>query len=63
ASEAAAKLLADRGIPSDAGMLAPRILNRDHSGPCPMERACEGLDDPAAIVEAARQTLKALRNV
>ena len=51
----AAALLKARGIASSADRTVPRILNRDLSDGCPMERAVDGIDDPAEMVKALRR--------
>lgn len=50
----AAALLKARGITVSADRTVPRILNRDLSDGCPMERAVDGIDDPAEMVKALR---------
>lgn len=50
----AAALLKARGITASADRTVPRILNRDLSDGCPMERAVDGIDDPAEMVKALR---------
>ena len=50
----AATLLKARGITASADRTVPRILNRDLSDGCPMERAVDGIDDPAEMVKALR---------
>ena len=51
----AASLLKAHGIASSADRTVPRILNRDLSDGCPMERAVDGIDDPAEMVKALRR--------
>ena len=57
-SDEAADFLAAHGIGCVARASVPRILNRDKSGLCPMERACEGLDDPEKMVAALRAAIR-----
>jgi hypothetical protein len=40
--------------------MVPRIMNRDLTGVCPVERAAAGLESPAAVIAAARRTLVSL---
>ena len=54
-------LLTSFGIEWSCGESCERILNREHTGPCPMDAAVEGIDEPEAAVAAIRETLAALR--
>ena len=62
ASEGAKDVLARAGIPLEAKVVVPHILNRDMSGQCPLEAGVAGLSGVDEIVVAARKTLSALRN-
>lgn len=53
--------LKEHGIPCTAGKTVPRILNRQLSGPCPLELSVEGLSDPMKMLEAIRHKLAELR--
>ena len=59
--EDAKTYLESRGVKASAGKLVPRILNRDKSGPCPMEKAVEGLDEPVAMIAAVKAALAAMK--
>ena len=59
--EPARALLAAHGVACSADRVVPQILNRDQSGPCPLEAAVQGLDDVPAMVSAARTRLQQLR--
>lgn len=61
ASEGARDVLARAGIPLEARVVVPHILNRDLSGPCPLESGVAGLAGVDEILVAARQTLAGLR--
>lgn len=58
ASEDANTFLAKHGISLEADCMVPRILNRAKSGICPLEESVENLDDPAAMVSAARAKMR-----
>ncbi len=61
-SDGAMEFLAAHSIPCRARERTPRIRNRDNTGTCPMEAACEGLGEPGAMVAAVREKLSALRS-
>ena len=61
-SDGAMEFLAAHSIPCRARERTPQIRNRDNTGMCPMEAACEGLDEPGAMVAAVREKLSALRS-
>jgi len=50
----AASLLRAHGIEASADKTVPKILNRDLTDGCPMEQTVEGMDNPAAMVEALK---------
>ena len=52
--EDAAALLRANGVSVTAEKTVPRILNRDQSAPCPLEKTVEGLTEPAKMVKALR---------
>ena len=58
-SESALVLLRKAGLPCTYGTLTPAIINREGTGPCPMEKAVRDTDDPetgyALICEKFRQ--------
>jgi hypothetical protein len=61
ASEGAKDVLARAGIPLEAEVVVPQILNRDMTGPCPLEAGVAGLTSANDIVASARRTLSDLR--
>ncbi len=61
AGKGAAELLEKRGIVFEAGQTVERILNRDKTDSCPMEKAVAGMDDPAKMVETLRKKVAELR--
>lgn len=44
-------------VPYSCDHMIPSVLNRDGTGPCPMEMAVHGVEDPSAAVEALRWVL------
>lgn len=50
-SEGALNVLRANGIAASFDMLTRAIINRRGDGPCPMEQAVSGTDDPATAVE------------
>lgn len=60
-SEPAADALRESGIAFTYGALVPGIINREGTGPCPMERAVMEICDPKAAPQEIRRTLAALR--
>jgi len=60
-SEDAAAFLKAHKIPCSCDVSTPRILNRDKSDACPLEKAVEGLDDPKKMLAAIRKRLTELR--
>ena len=48
------------GVSVKYGVLTERIINRSGTGPCPMEDAVEGIDDPARALLAVRERLAEL---
>lgn len=62
ASEEALLFLSTNGVRAEAFETVPRILNRDKSDLCPLEKACEGLDDPGRMVEAVRAKIALMRS-
>ena len=61
AGKGAAELLGKRGIALEAEQTVERILNRDKTDSCPMEKAVAGMDDPAKMVETLRKKVAELR--
>jgi len=59
-NDAAADLRA-RGIACAAETMVEKILNRDKTDVCPMEKAVAGMADPAKMVAAIRKTAEELR--
>ena len=60
-SEPGKAYLEKRGIPVTYGVLTPAIINRAGDGPCPMEAAVAGIDDPEEGLLALSAKLAALR--
>ncbi|MCR5413748.1 MAG: DUF1893 domain-containing protein [Kiritimatiellae bacterium] len=50
-------MLLATGVKCDADTMAATIVNRQGTDSCPMEKAVEGLDDPASMVEAIRRRI------
>ncbi len=61
ASEGALSVFAAHGIPCTYGTLTAAIVNRAGDGLCPMERATDGITDPAEAFTALQKALAALR--
>lgn len=53
----AASLLKAHGVEASAEKTVPKILNRDLTDDCPMERTVDGIDDPDEMVKALRSRL------
>ncbi|MBN2040346.1 MAG: DUF1893 domain-containing protein [Spirochaetes bacterium] len=60
-STKAESILSQYGIEYSNDILAEYIINRQGTGPCPMEKAVKDIDDPASALKAVRQTLKELQ--
>ncbi len=61
-NRSALEYLKKNGISVEYRVLAEQIQNRDGTGPCPMEEAVEGIDDPAAALSAVRAKLAELNS-
>ncbi|MDD3886450.1 MAG: DUF1893 domain-containing protein [Victivallaceae bacterium] len=61
-SEDALKFLNDNGISGSATLMVPRILNRDRSGLCPLERSVDGISEPEAAMAALREKVASMKN-
>lgn len=59
-SEPALAVLQAHGIPVEYGTLVPGIINRSGDGPCPMEAAVSGTEDPEEAIRLIRQKLAEL---
>ena len=59
-SEGALSVLHRHGIETSYERLVPGIRNRTDTGPCPMEQATAGIDDPQEALGAIRQKLAQL---
>lgn len=59
-SEPALAVLQAGGIPVEYGSLVPGIINRTGDGPCPMESAVSGTDDPDQALDLIRKKLAEL---
>lgn len=62
ASKSACEMLARNGIPFEAKVVVPHILNRNLTGICPLEASTQGLDAPDEIIATARKVLASLRS-
>ncbi|MCH3967168.1 MAG: DUF1893 domain-containing protein [Atopobiaceae bacterium] len=60
-SEGAQDVLLAHGIETSMATLADHIVNRAGTGPCPMEDAVHGIDDPEQALEAIKVRLAELR--
>lgn len=59
-SESGDAVLSRYNVPHDCGTLTPAIQNREGTGPCPMEKAVENINDPGtaqAVLRARRDEL------
>lgn len=56
-----AAFLADHNIPCEARNTVPRILNRDKTDLCPMEKSCLGLTKPDEMIAAIRATIARMK--
>ena len=59
-SAGAQQALQQAGLDFIAEKTVPGIINRQGSGPCPMEEATQGIDDPPTAVAAVRSRLAEL---
>lgn len=57
----AVDLLAAHGIEASCGELVEEVLNREGTGPCPMEEAVRGIDEPIRALAALVSALERLR--
>lgn len=57
----AVDVLSAHGIRASHGTLAERIVNRAGTGPCPMEVATAGIDDPSEALRAIKAKQAELR--
>lgn len=60
-SDAALHVFARQGIQAHFEKAVPMVVNRAGDGPCPMERAVCGIDDPQAAFQAIQDKLEQLR--
>lgn len=60
-SEGGRAVLEAHRIPVEYDILTPAIRNRAGTGPCPMEDAVAGTDDPEVAYRLIRERLNALR--
>ena len=58
AAKGAAEMLEARGIPFASEKTVETILNREQNGSCPMEKAVEGCDEPAKMIETIRKAMR-----
>lgn len=61
-SKEAVDILSQYGIVAEYETLAPIIVNRSGTGPCPMEQAVAGINDPLAAFNSIQNTLAALQS-
>ncbi len=61
--EAGAALLKAKGIPYTATKIVPVVLNREKSGPCPLEATVKDIPEVDAQLTAIRAKLAELQNV
>ncbi len=57
-STGAADVLRTAGIPFTYDILTPDIVNREGTGPCPMETAVSGVDDPLEALQTLKRTVQ-----
>lgn len=60
-SNTAYTLLTENGITAEYGVLTPVIINREGTGPCPMEEAVAPLTEPAQALPALKAVLARLK--
>lgn len=60
-SESALCLLREGGVGVEYGEVAPRILNREGDGPCPIENAVIDIKDTESAIFAIRKRLSELQ--
>jgi hypothetical protein len=61
ASQPGLAVLAAHGIHCQADTTVPGILNRNRTGPCPMETAVAGIDQPKIAADRLQAALRGLR--
>jgi hypothetical protein len=61
-SKNAVKVFSGYGINYSCGIITDSIVNRNGSGPCPMDKAVSDTDDPHAAYYAIRHTLDQLKS-
>ncbi|MFR8010622.1 MAG: DUF1893 domain-containing protein [Clostridia bacterium] len=59
-SEPALAVLRAREVPVEYGRVVPGIINRAGDGPCPMESAVSGTDDPDEALRLIRKKMEEL---
>lgn len=59
-SEAGLKVLKSHGIACSYDVIAEKIMNRDGTDVCPMEKTVQNIDDPSAALVAIKQKLAEL---
>ncbi|MBE6821820.1 MAG: DUF1893 domain-containing protein [Ruminococcaceae bacterium] len=57
-SQAAIECLKEAHVPLTYGKAVPYILNRDHTGMCPMEQCCREIDSPKEAYEALKRMIQ-----
>ena len=62
ASEGARDFLAANGIELEAKVVVPQIMNRDMTGPCPLEARLKGMTSAAGMVAQSSAILARLRS-
>lgn len=61
-SRSAEEVLQRFGVDYRFGRRTERVLNRDHTGPCPMELATQDISDPHEALAAIRMKLLQLKS-
>lgn len=61
-SKTAIDILSQYGITAEYETLVQIIENRSKTGPCPMEQAVSGIDEPLAAIQAIQKTLADLQS-
>jgi hypothetical protein len=62
-SAGAADVLRVAGIPFTCDILIPDVLNREGTGPCPMEAAVRSVDEPLAALETLERLVQTMSHV
>lgn len=60
-SSEAESLLTKHNISSSRHLLVPKILNRDRSDLCPLEKSVSGTEEPAEAIKNMRKAIESMR--